>query len=87
MLGLVTPHLPVANLHLANGTVQPALLAQSQVTVEGETQSGYCQMPQAGACPVLIGMDFLRRFDRMLIVSSTVGIQLVPEVREQPSSN
>ena len=78
-LGLLTPKMPVGESILANGAKQPLLLAKTKVTVHKETQSGYCQMPLAATCPILIGMDFLRRFDRMLIVSSKLGIHLVPE--------
>lgn len=55
------------------------LLKQAQVSVQSETKDGICQIPLAQNSPILIGMDFLRRFNRMLIVSSTFGVQLVPE--------
>ena len=79
ILGLVTQNLPVGDSLLANGMVQRALLARSRVTISGETRSGICQMPIAATCPILIGIDLLRRFDRMLIVSYKRGIHLIPE--------
>ena len=78
-LGFLTPPLAVGNTHLANGATQQVLLKQSKVTVQTETQSGVCQIPLTPNSPVLIGMDFLRRFERLLIVSSRLGIHLVPE--------
>ena len=78
-MGLLIPPLTAGNSILANGAIQSTLLKQVQVTVNGETQSGVCQIPWTPNSPVLIGMDFLRRFNRMLIVSSKLGIHLVPE--------
>ena len=79
ILGFFSPPLLWSNTSYANGTRQLVPLKEVLVTVQGETLSGLCHMPPTANSPVLIGMDFLRRFNRMLVVSSTRGIHLMPE--------
>ena len=78
-MGLLDPPHTVGKIHLANGAEQSVLLKQAPVTVHTETQHGLCQIPLTPRSPVLIGMDFLRRFSRMLVISSTLGVHLVPD--------
>ncbi len=78
-LGIVRDPITVGTVSLANGTTQQVWLKQIPVTVEGETVSGLCHIPQTQNCPVLIGIDFLRRFERILVVSSKQGILLIKE--------
>ncbi len=78
-LGLLVPPYAMSDALLANGTLQEVILKMAKVTVCDETQDGICQIPLTANSPILIGMDFLRRFERMLIVSYNMGIHLVPE--------
>ena len=78
-LRLLTPPLSWGNTILADGTTQQVVLQEALVSVESETRNGICQIPMAQDSPILIGMDFLRRFDRLLIVSNELGVRLVPE--------
>lgn len=66
-LDLVAPPIGVASTLLANGAYQDVLLKQAPVTINSETLVGVIQIPIGGNCPVLIGMDLLRRFERALV--------------------
>ena len=78
-LELTHPPFRMGRTMLANGSHQPILLKRTPVTINGETQDGLCQAPLSGACPVLVGMGLLRRFERVLLVSSKHGIFLPHE--------
>ena len=79
-LGFLTPPLAVGNTHLANGATQQVLLKQSKVYGPDRDAEWRLPNPLDPQQPsTLIGMDFLRRFERLLIVSSRLGIHLVPE--------
>ncbi len=75
-LGFLTPPLTVGKTPLANGSVQQVLLKQAHVTVQSETRDGLCHIPLSPQRPVLIGMDFLRRIERALVISKGVVILL-----------
>ncbi|MCY4583927.1 MAG: hypothetical protein OXE50_14210 [Chloroflexi bacterium] len=78
-LGLISPPLQMGATILANGAKQPVVLKQVPVTINGDIAHGLCQIPLTGNSPILIGMDLLRRFQRVLIVSSKQGIFLPQE--------
>ena len=78
-LDIVRDPMTISSVSLANGAEQQVWLKQIPVTVQGETVSGYCHIPQTQNSPVLIGMDFLSRFERVLVVSSRQGIFLLKE--------
>jgi len=79
-MGLTDGPFHLSKSTIANGTQQPTLLIDSVVRVRGETASGFCQMPLTNNdSPVLIGIDFLRRFNRVLLVSHKHGIHLIKE--------
>lgn len=69
----------VAKSTLANGVIENILVAQISVKAGNEVTTGLCHMPSNENCPVLIGMEFLRKSNRVLVVSSKVGIHLVKE--------
>lgn len=62
---------------LADGSTSINLVARGQVDVEGEKRIGTVLL-DAGAADVLLGMDFLRHFKRILYISSS-GIILADE--------
>ena len=80
-LGLLVPPLSQGQVTLADGKTQTVFLKNARVTVGRDAAAGICQFPVSSGAPTLIGMDFLRRFQRMLIVSSAHGIYLP---REKP---
>ncbi|MCY4051731.1 MAG: hypothetical protein OXF60_09620 [Gammaproteobacteria bacterium] len=64
---------------IANGSKQLVWLIENIVRVQDEKVSGLCHIPLTkNNSPVLIGVDFLRRFNRVLLVSKK-GILLVKE--------
>jgi predicted aspartyl protease len=69
-----------AEVILADGSVAPKLLAKGAVTVGDETQIGVVVLePSSG--DVLLGMDFLRKFERVLIVTQGgKGVVLINQV-------
>ena len=52
---------------LADGTTSPKLLAVGTVTLQGESTSGVIVL-ESNQCGLLLGMDFLRKASRALIV-------------------
>lgn len=78
-LGLLSGPRRVATTTLANGALQEVILKPVRVTVNKVTGDGYCMISPTDDSLILIGMDFLRRFQRMLIVSYKMGIHFVPE--------
>ena len=79
ILGTNVSKCAIGKTTLASGKVENNWLKQMRVTVEGETVSGHCHITQHPNSPTLIGMEFLRKFDRVLVVSSKQGILLVEE--------
>ena len=65
-------------LTLANGDRIVNFAARAQATLGGDTSEGMVILaPQKSS--VLIGMDFLRRFNRALVISRNLGIVLLDE--------
>jgi len=78
-LGINLSPLSISRMTLANGAVERSWIKQLPVTIHDETVSGLCNIPQSPNSPVLIGMDFLRKFERVLVVSSRKGVFLAHE--------
>ncbi len=57
---------------LADGSNQTKLTCLGQVTLESETQIGLIIIEPQNA-QVLVGMDFLKKFKKQLIVDPTSG--------------
>lgn len=57
----------ITSVVLADGSVSPMLIAIGVARVAGETQSGLILL-DATSSEVLLGMDFLRRFRKALLV-------------------
>ena len=64
---------------LADGSTAAKLLATGTVELDGEEQDGTV-IVEFGSSEILIGMDFLRRFGKTLIVSRT-AVLLMDEGR------
>ena len=79
VMGMISNPISTGAVNLANGTTQQVWLKQTIVEVHGEAVTGVCQIPQTNNSPILIGMDFLRRFERALVVSSNLGVVLIKE--------
>lgn len=62
----------------ADGRQKIVPLAEATVILEGENYHGYVQIDDAPHGPILLGMDFLRRAKRALLVSSN-GVYLIAE--------
>ncbi|MDE0699061.1 MAG: hypothetical protein OXH76_24845 [Boseongicola sp.] len=75
-LGYVDGPRMYARYFLANREEQEVIVTLANVTVGRETRNGACLIPLAGDSLTLIGMDFLRRFHRKLIISYRTGIRL-----------
>ena len=78
-LDLVAEPLTFSKITLANGELQDVILKSTNVTVDQDTRAGVCVIPLAEDSLTLVGMDFLRRFERILIVSYKNGIHLASE--------
>ena len=74
---LALPLEGTTSVMLADGSTAAKLTAQAQATLLGESEVGIAII-EFHSPEILIGMDFLRRFRRGLIVSRQV-IGLVPE--------
>ena len=61
---------------LADGSSHVALMALVRATLAGRSETGVAIL--SDSAEILIGMDFLRRFERMLVVSRS-GIVLMDE--------
>lgn len=79
LLGLCSQPFDWGETKLANNSTQKIICKEVKVSVGNESRSGICNIPLVQVCPILIGMDFLRCFDKMLIVSFSSGIYLVPD--------
>ena len=77
--GFVAGSLTTTPVGLANGTTQQVPVHAVQVNVAGETQLGVGHFPQERGSPILIGMGFLRRFRRALLISTNLGVLLPRE--------
>ena len=62
---------------LADGSSHVALMVLVEVTLDGRSETGVAIL--SDSAEVLIGMDFLRRFERLLVVSRS-GIVLMDEI-------
>ena len=74
---LALPLEGTTSVMLADGSTAAKLTAQAQATLLGESEVGIAII-EFHSPEILIGMDFLRRFRRGLIVSRQV-VGLVPE--------
>ena len=81
-LGLVTRPFMTGNTSLANGKIQQVFLKKVSAQVQGEAREGLCQLPPTPESPVLVGMGLLKRFDRMLIISSAKKKIFLPKESE-----
>jgi len=66
-----------SNYCLADGSTSPKLLGAGTITLEGEEASGVIVL-ESSPCGLLLGMDFLRKVRRGLVVSAH-GVFLVDE--------
>jgi len=77
-LGLILAS--TVNLVLADGTTVTRLTAYGFVRVENERNPGVIVL-DPGADEVLLGMDFLKKFQRTLVVNSnTPSVELIENV-------
>ncbi len=63
---------------LADGSQSPKLLAQGTVDLEGEQTVGFIVLEGNASSGPLLGMDFLKRSNKMLLVGKT-GVFLFDE--------
>lgn len=63
---------------LADNSTQVLLTALGEATLLGRTEVGVILLSMS-ASEVLLGMDFLRHFERALVVSKNLGVVLVEE--------
>jgi predicted aspartyl protease len=63
---------------LADGSVSPKLLAHGSVDLGGEVTNGLIALEANGAVLPLLGMEFLRRSKKMLLVGRN-GVMLADE--------
>ena len=68
---------------LADGSSSAMLTAVCFATLKGRTEEGVVLLAM-NASPILVGMDFLRRFERALVVSKKVGVRLIDEDKFDP---
>lgn len=78
-MGLNSQPFTFSETLLANNSIQKIICKEVNVSVGNETTSGICNILEVPECPILIGMDFLRRFNKKLIVSFSSGIYLEPD--------
>ena len=76
-IALALPLEGTTSVTLADGSTAAKLTAQAQATLLGESEVG-TMIIEFHSPEILIGMDFLRRFRKGLIVSRHV-VGLVPE--------
>lgn len=74
---LALPLEGMTTVKLADGSTAVKLTVQAYATLLGESEAGTVII-EFSSPEILIGMDFLRRFKRGLVVSRT-GVWLVPE--------
>ncbi len=61
------------NIVMANGQPQPRLMCLGGVTCDGTQEVGLVVIESTGQTP-LVGMEFLRRFNKRLVVDPVNGI-------------
>ena len=71
---------------LADGTTSPKLLAFGTVTVEDESVTGTIVLESNSNSGPLLGMDFLRKLDKALLVGKR-GVALLDEVIPPPAAS
>ncbi len=54
---------------LANEVVENVMITEIPIKVQKQTITGLCHMPSNGVSPVLIGMEFLRKSQRVLVIA------------------
>jgi predicted aspartyl protease len=79
VMGFVTGALVTTPVGYADGTVRQVPIHAVQVSVEGESKVGIGHFPQEPGSPILIGMGFLRSFERGLLISDNLGVLLPSE--------
>ena len=77
-LALSLPLEGTISVTLADGSQLVMLTAMARATLLGEAEYGVVLLSMT-TDEVLLGMDFLRRFDRMLVVSRKMGVVLMDE--------
>ena len=77
-LALSLPLEGTNSVTLADGSQLVMLTAMARATLLGEAEYGVVLLSMT-TDEVLLGMDFLRRFDRMLVVSRKMGVVLMDE--------
>ncbi len=70
-LGWFGPQTNAGVTQIAAGKVIPVGLFNSPVEIESDTITGTCQFPLRQGAPCLIGMDLLRRAERVLVISKS----------------
>jgi len=63
---------------LADGSSLVMLTAMAEATLMDRTEKGVVLLSMTSD-KILIGMDFLRRFERVLVVSKKIGVVLMEE--------
>jgi predicted aspartyl protease len=61
-------------IQLADGSVQTKLTCRGQIRFDSETREGIVVIEDVQSTEVLVGMDFLKRFRKQLIVDPANGI-------------
>ena len=77
-IALSLPLEGVQKVALANYSTLMMLTALADVTLANRTETGVILLSQSSNT-ILLGMDFLGRFDRILMVSKKVGVVLLDE--------
>ena len=77
-IGLSLPLEGMQTVELANDSTLVMLTALADVTLADRTETGVTLLSQTSNT-ILLGMDFLRRFDRVLMISKKVGVVLLDE--------
>ena len=77
-LSLSLPLEGTNSVTLADGSALVMLTALAQVTLLGRTEVGVILLSMSSN-DILVGMDFLRRFERTLVVSKKIGVALLEE--------
>jgi predicted aspartyl protease len=72
------PIIDLQDIRMADGVFYSRLIANAAVYVGGESQEGPAILEPDGH-EVIIGMDFLRKFERALILSPHDNIVLLPK--------
>ena len=77
-LALSLPLEGTNSVALADGSSLAMLTALAQVTLMNRTEVGVVLLSMT-ANHILVGMDFLRRFERALVISQEIGVVLIEE--------